>query len=364
MMPVFTGRKRAWPPSTTNTPSFSSPFSRAAAAPGSLSGGLQRVGVHTLPSLSTSRTTTAWMGTASTLRLAGGGDVGGGVQARAQGGRRVLERDRDLEVLGLVRGVGGWRSRPGRGAARDGRGADLGDLALDLRRPPARPPGPRPAGRARRCGCRSRPPCISHLHHGEVGHGHDHGGREALGADHDLALLLREAGDDAVHGRDHGRLLEVVAVARQRRGLLGDRGAAARPRRPAFIFSSASAWSNAWSEISFSACILRAALEGQARDLEVGLRAVERRPARPAPPAADCRSPASKRVESMRASTWPRGRVSPSLTSSSVMRPETLALDVDEALGLDLAGGGDHRDQVAPRRPSGSGRRSGCGGPW
>ena len=51
------------------------------------------------------------------------------------------------------------------------------------------------------------------LHHRQVGHGHDHGGAEALRADHHLALFLGQVGDDAVHRRVDGRLVEVVAGA-------------------------------------------------------------------------------------------------------------------------------------------------------
>ena len=67
MMPVFTGRKATCPLFTTKTPSFSSPFWRGAPPLGSPSEAWSAEGSTTFPSLLTSRTTTAWMGTASTF---------------------------------------------------------------------------------------------------------------------------------------------------------------------------------------------------------------------------------------------------------------------------------------------------------
>ena len=234
MIPVFTGRKARLPVARPRTRLPSPRPSRAGAAVRLALGapaGACRVD-RPCPSLLTSRTTTAWIGTASTFSLRRGRDVGGGVQARAQRRRRVLERDRDLEVLRLVARCWSSAGRGGRGrAARDGGGADLGHLALDLRRPSSastRTSAAWPSVHVADVGL------VHHdldLHDRQVGHGHDHGGREALGADHDLALLLRQAGDDAVHGRDDGRLLEVVAGAGSSIGLLlGD--AALLRRRP------------------------------------------------------------------------------------------------------------------------------------
>ena len=67
MIPVFTGRKLALPPSTMKTPSFSWPFSGGAAWSGSAA--WTAAGSITLPCLLISRTTTAWIGIASTLSL-------------------------------------------------------------------------------------------------------------------------------------------------------------------------------------------------------------------------------------------------------------------------------------------------------
>ena len=93
----------------------------------------------------------------------------------------------------------------------------------------------------------------------------------------------------------------------------------------AFIFSSASDWSKAWSEMSFSACILFWRSKAR-RDTSTSASARARSALAPSSAAADCRSPAAIRVESMRASTWPFFTVSPSLTSNCSIRPETLAL--------------------------------------
>jgi hypothetical protein len=50
----------------------------------------------------------------------------------------------------------------------------------------------------------------------------DDGWREALSADHGLALLLLKTRDHPVHGRHHRGLAEVVPGGGHDRGLLGD----------------------------------------------------------------------------------------------------------------------------------------------
>ena len=68
MMPVFTAWNSATPFLTRKTPSFSSPFLslRGVAGAGRRRRPARLPGSTTLPSAFTSRTTTAWMGTAST----------------------------------------------------------------------------------------------------------------------------------------------------------------------------------------------------------------------------------------------------------------------------------------------------------
>src|SRR6185503_2033186 len=100
-----------------------------------------------------------------------------------------------------------------------------------------------------------------------------------------------------------------------------------------FILRSASAWSNSWSEMSLSARIFFA--RSKARWAFWTSASARVRSARAACTASsDCCLPASRRVASMRASICPRRTVSPSLTLSSVMRPETSAATFTNFLGL------------------------------
>ena len=72
----------------------------------------------------------AWMGSESTLDLVRGGDLGGGGEAGAQLVGGIVERDDDLEVLGLFGAGGGLRGGHA-GGAQQGLVADQGDVALE-----------------------------------------------------------------------------------------------------------------------------------------------------------------------------------------------------------------------------------------
>ena len=207
--------------------------------------GLASSGSTILPSLSTSRTTTAWMGTASTfsrravvmsaVALRPGRRVGGGslrviVTLKSLAWLPVLPAvelccaaaaveprttaEEPISVTSPLMLDALERVHPHLGRLPELHVADVGLVDHDLA-----------------------------LHHRQVGHGHDHGGAEALGPDHDLALFLGQARDDAVHGRDDRGL------ARGRRRVLSSWAWSWAIRRrgdstaACFILTSASAWS-------------------------------------------------------------------------------------------------------------------------
>ena len=185
------------------------------------------------------------------------------------------------------------------------------------------------------------------LHDGEVGHGQDHRRAEALGADHDLALLLGQARDDAVHGREHGRLLEIVA-RRERSGLELRDAPPLRLHVGLLHLEVRGALVELLVGEDPLAMELVRALEGDTRNLEVGL----------SPRKLGAR--AVHRLVRLRRSRRETRRIDagqdlPLLDAGPFLDEEAhdatgdVGRDIDVALGLDLTGGGDERSEIAAR---------------